>query len=101
MSLGIWLAFYVTLSFLIGRLFASFVGWKFARIGFFPGVLLAALGRSLACIVTGTEAKKCDCWRRAGPETKGAPPGGSFFRVLFALGPFLLAIVAVLVSDYL
>jgi len=100
MSLGVWLAFYVILTFFIGRLYASFLGWKFARMAFFPGVVVAALGRSFACWVTGNDAKECDCWRKGGPvEAKGAPPGSVGFRLLFAIGPFLLALAGVLAAD--
>lgn len=103
MSFGvaIWLGFYVALAFLIGRLYASFVGWKFARVAFFPGVVAAALARSFACVITGNDAKKCDVWRKAGPaESRGAPPGSTGFRLLYAAAPFLLALVGVLVADW-
>jgi len=42
--------------------------WKFVRMAFAPGVVLAGTGRMIACWVTGNDAKKCDCWRNAGPE---------------------------------
>jgi hypothetical protein len=101
MSLGIWLAFYIGLSFLIGRLYGAFVGWKFVRVALFPGMALAALGRATACLVTGNDAKKCDCWRTAGPvESKGGPEGGTFFRLLFAVSPFILALVGILLADH-
>jgi hypothetical protein len=98
---GIWLAFYMALAFLIGRLYASFVGWKFVRVAFAPGVATAGLARMLACILTGNDAKKSDCWRREGPAgSAGAPGGSTGFRLLFAVAPFLLAIVGVLLADY-
>ena|SRR5579872_4900815 len=101
MSLGIWLALYIALAFLVGRLYATFVGWKFVRVAFFPGVVVAALGRLVACWVTGNDTKQVDCWRNAGPaEGKGAPPGSQLFRFLFAIGPFLLALSGVLVADW-
>jgi hypothetical protein len=101
MSFGIWLAFYVFLGFLVGRLYGSFIGWKFVRIAFIPGVALAALGRQIACILTGTNAKECDTWRAAGPaESRGGPPGGTGFRLLFAVAPFALALVGVLVLEW-
>jgi hypothetical protein len=104
MSFGIavWLAFYVAIAFLLGRLYASFVGWKFVRVAFFPGVAAAALARSLACLLTGNDAKQCDTWRQAGPvESKGAPPGSTGFRLFFAVAPFLLALVGVLLADWI
>lgn len=101
MSLGIWLGLYILLAFLLGRLYATFIGWKFVRIAFAPGVLLAGTGRLIACWVTGNEAKKCDCWRNGGPaESKGAPPGSTGFRLLFSIAPFALALVGVLVADW-
>lgn len=102
MSLGIWLALYIVLAFLLGRLYSTLVGWKFVRVAFFPGVFVASTGRLLACWVTGNDAKKCDCWRTAGPaETKsGAPPGGILFRLLFAIAPFGLALAGVLLADW-
>ncbi len=101
MSLGIWLAVYIALAFLVGRLYATFVGWKFVRVAFFPGVVLAGTGRLVACWVTGNEAKKCDCWRQGGPvESKGGPPGSTIFRLLFAIAPFGLALVGVLLADW-
>jgi hypothetical protein len=101
MSLGVWLALYIALAFLVGRLYSSFIGWSFVRKAFFPGIVLAGLGRQLACIVTGNDAKNCDCWRKAGPsDGKGAPEGGTLFRLIFAIGPFLLALVGVLVADW-
>lgn len=101
MSLGIWLALYIGLAFLVGRLYATFIGWKFVRTAFLPGVVLAGTGRLVSCWLTGNDVKKCDCWRNAGPvETKGGPPGGTVFRLLFAIGPFALALAGVLVADW-
>ncbi|MEZ0229465.1 MAG: hypothetical protein ACAI25_12620 [Planctomycetota bacterium] len=100
-SLGVWLALYIVLAFLLGRLYATFVGWKFVRVAFFPGVVLAATGRLVACWVTGNDTKQCDAWRQAGPaESKGAPPGSVGFRLLFAIAPFGLALLGVLVADW-
>jgi hypothetical protein len=100
-SLGVWLALYILLAFLLGRLYATFIGWKFVRVAFVPGVVLAGTGRLIACWVTGNDAKQCDAWRNGGPaETKGAPPGSTFFRLLFAIAPFGLALVGVLVADW-
>jgi hypothetical protein len=101
LSLGIWLALYIALAFIVGRLYSSFIGWSFVRKAFLPGIVLAGLGRQLACMVTGNDAKSCDCWRNAGPsEGKGAPEGGTVFRLLFAIGPFLLALAGVLLADW-
>jgi len=100
-SLGVWLALYIALAFLLGRLYATFVGWKFVRVAFFPGVALAGTSRMVACWVTGNDVKQCDCWRKGGPaESKGAPPGGMLFRLLFAIAPFALALVGVLTADW-
>src|SRR3954468_15581694 len=85
-SLGVWLALYIFLAFLLGRLYASFIGWKFVRMAFFPGVILAGTGRLIACWVTGNDAKQCDAWRKGGPaDSKGAPPGSTLFRLIFAI----------------
>jgi hypothetical protein len=101
MSLGIWLALYIVLAFLVGRLYATFIGWSFVRKAYLPGVVLAGTGRLIACWITGNDTKQCDCWRNAGPvETKGGPPGGTIFRLLFAIGPFGLALLGVLVADW-
>jgi hypothetical protein len=101
MSLGIWLGLYIVLAFLVGRLYATFVGWKFVRVAFFPGVVLAGTGRLIVCWITGNDAKQCDCWRHAGPvETKGGPPGGTVFRLGFAIAPFGLALMGVLAADW-
>lgn len=98
MSFGIWLAFYVGLSFLVGRLYASFLGWKFVRVAGAPGMLLAFLGRGLACLLTGNDVNQSDCWRGAGPSEAKAPAGGTFFRLLYSIAPFFLAVAGVLVA---
>ena len=99
MSFGIWLAFYVGLSFLVGRLYASFLGWKFVRLVGAPGMLLAFLGRGLSCLLTGNDVNQSDCWRGAGPSEAKAPAGGTFFRLLYSIAPFFLAVAGVIIAS--
>jgi hypothetical protein len=101
MAVAIWLLVYLGIAFLIGRLYALFLGWGAVRVMFYPGILVAALGRQLACIVTGQKAKEIDTARKSGPVHAQAPPGGLGFRALFAFFPFALAVVTFLVVDTL
>lgn len=101
MAVAIWLLVYLGIAFLIGRLYALFLGWGAVRVMFYPGIVVAALGRQLACIVTGQKAKEIDTARKSGPTHAQAPPGGLGFRALFAFIPFVLAVVTFLVIDTL
>jgi hypothetical protein len=101
MTLAIWLLFYLGVGLLVGRLYNSFLGWGAVRVLFYPGMLVAALGRVLACVLTGRKTKEVDTVRRNGPVGANAPEGSMGFRALFALAPFIMSLVTFLIIDAL
>lgn len=100
MGLAIWLVVYLCLTFAIGRLYEVTVGWKTVRLIFYPGMLVAGLGRMLACLLGQQKPGEIDVMRSDGPSSGGADqlPGGWWFRFLYAIGPFALTVAAVIVA---
>lgn len=94
MTLALWLLIYLLLTYALGKLYEVVVGWKTVGFAFYPGMLVAAGGRLLACLVGQQKSGKVDLMRSGGP-TDGEPPGGgAVFRFLFSIGPFMSCIVA-------
>lgn len=90
MSLALWLVIYLLVTFLVGRLYEVSLGWRTAGLIFYPGMLVAAAGRLLACLVGQQEKGKVDLMRGGGPSgARESLPGGHVFRFLWAVGPFL------------
>lgn len=90
MSLALWLVIYLLLTFLVGRLYEVSLGWRTAGLVFYPGMLVAAAGRLLACLVGQQERGKVDLMRGGGPSgARESLPGGHLFRFLWAVGPFV------------
>jgi len=99
MTLALWLLIYLAIGFGIGRLFEVLLGWKTVRLIFYPGMLVAAAGRFVACLVSQQNPGDVDILRSSGPTTGGADklPGGWWFRSMYAVGPFLLSVAAFVV----
>ena len=95
MSLALWLVIYLLLTFLVGRLWEVSLGWRTAGMAFYPGMLVAAGGRLLACLIGQQERGKVDLMRSSGPGgSRESLPGGQVFRFLWAVGPFLTTLAA-------
>lgn len=101
MTVAIWLLAYLGVAFLIGRLYAAFLGWGAVRTLFYPGMLVAALGRSGVCVLTGRKTKEIDTVRKDGPVGAQTPPGGLAFRAFFAVAPFLMSVLVFVLVDRL
>lgn len=101
MTLAMWLLIYLLLTYLLGKLYEVVVGWKTVGFVFYPGMLVAAGGRLLACVLAQQKSGKVNIMRAGGPTDGEPPAGGAFFRFLYSVGPFLACIFAfILVWSY-
>lgn len=94
MSLALWLLVYLVLTYAVGKLFEVVTGWKTVGLVFYPGMLVAAGGRLLACAIGQQKAGKQDVMRSGGPTDAEPPGGGAVFRFLWSIGPFVTCIAA-------
>ncbi len=94
MSLALWLLVYLVVTYAIGKLWELVVGWKTTALIFYPGVLVAAGGRMLACAIGQEKSGKADVMRSGGPTDSQPPAGGPVFRFLYTVLPYLLSLVA-------
>ncbi len=94
MTLALWLLIYLLLTYALGKLYEVVVGWKTVGFVFYPGMLVAAGGRLLACLVGQQKAAKVDLMRAGGPTDGEPPSGGAVFRFTYSIGPFVACIVA-------
>ncbi|MCW8139102.1 MAG: hypothetical protein KIT58_09390 [Planctomycetota bacterium] len=97
MTLALWLLIYLLITYALGKLFEVVVGWKSVGFAFYPGMLAAAGGRFLACLVGQQKSGKVDLMRAGGPTAGDPPAGGAVFRFLYSIGPFV-ACIAVFVA---
>lgn len=95
MSLALWLLVYMLLAFGIGRLYEITLGWRTVSLVFYPGMLVAAGGRWLACLI-GQHKGGADVFRTGGPSSGGADSqgGGWWFRFLYAVLPFAAVLLS-------
>lgn len=96
MTLALWLLIYLLLTYALGKLYEVIVGWTTVRLVFYPGMLVAAGGRLLACLVAQQNKSKVDLMRPGGPTDGDPPAGGAVFRFLYSIGPFVACIFAFL-----
>lgn len=97
MSLALWLLVFLVLSYVIGKLFEVSIGWKTVTWVFYPGMLVAAFGRFLACLAGQQKPGQVDLMRAGGPgDPPGNLPSGTWFRFLYGVGPFLTSLLAFL-----
>jgi hypothetical protein len=96
MTLALWLLAYLFISYGIGKLYETTLGWKTVTYIFYPGVLVAAGGRLLAALLGGQKAGSLDLMRTKGPSSGGSDSvaGGWWFRFLYAILPFAACVIA-------
>jgi hypothetical protein len=99
MSLALWLLIYLGILYAVGRLYVLTLGWKGVSYAFYPGMLVAAAGRVLACLAGQQVRGKVDLMRSDGPSGSRNLPGGHGFRFLYAVGPFVATLIAFTLAD--
>lgn len=98
MSLALWLLVYLLVTYAIGKLWELVVGWKTTALIFYPGVLVAAGGRMLACAIGQEKSGKADVMRSGGPTDSQPPAGGPVFRFLYTVLPYALCLATFVVA---
>jgi hypothetical protein len=103
MTLALWLLAYLFISFGIGKLFETALGWKSTSYIFYPGMLVAAAGRMLAAVLAGQKVGSLDVMRTKGPSGGGSDgvAGGWWFRFLYAILPFTASVACFVVVWHL
>lgn len=94
MSLALWLLVHLLVSYGVGKLWELVVGWKVTALVFYPGMLVAAGGRMLACAIGQDKSGKADVMRSGGPTGSQPPSGGTALRFLYSVLPFALSLLA-------
>lgn len=96
MTLALWLLVYLLIAFGIGKLYETTLGWQKVTYAFYPAMLVAALGRLIAAVLSNQSVGQLDLMRTAGP-TRGSSDnvaGGWWFRFLYAIMPFAATVAA-------
>lgn len=94
MTLALWLLVYLLIAFGIGKLYETTLGWQKVTYFFYPAMLVAALGRLVAALLSNQSVGQLDLLRSAGP-TRGSSDGlagGWWFRFLYAIMPFAASV---------
>lgn len=96
MTLALWLLVYLLITYGVGKLYESTIGWRGAMYAFYPAVLVTALGRLLATLLSNQKIGQVDLLRTGGPSRGGSDklPGGWWFRFLYAILPFACSVAA-------
>ena len=94
MTLALWLLVYLLIAFGIGKLYESTLGWQKVTYFFYPAMLVAALGRLVAALLSNHKVGELDLLRTGGP-TRGSSDrvgGNWWFRFLYAIMPFAASV---------
>jgi hypothetical protein len=94
MTLALWLLVYLLIAFGIGKLYETTLGWQKVTYAFYPAMLVAALGRLAAAVMSNQKVGQLDLLRSSGP-TRGSSDhvaGGWWFRFLYAIMPFAASV---------
>lgn len=103
MTLALWLLVYLLISYGIGKLYEVTIGWKGVSYVFYPGLLVAAVGRLLAAVLSNQKIGQLDLLRSGGPSRGGSDKvsGGWWFRFLYAILPFAMCVGCFVISWHL